>query len=206
MRYGFHNVFSFFFFVLCFFFFLNVILWYLVHLELGLVITLVNFIKVSHDIKKKKVSILNWFSIWQNQIQFPWLNIIKIIRIKIGTETRLQPLFSSSFFYCSWGMFLGFFSSQSFFFIFNSYFLRILYFFFPKLYFIHLLLQLERWERKKSSYNKGGEKKLSIGYVLATKKVVIDVNEFHFMREISMMCFLPLILLEKVDLAFSWQF
>jgi len=52
---------------------------------------------------------------------------------------------------------------------------------------------------KESSYNKGVEKKLSIGYIIETKKIVIDVNEFHFMREISMMCFLPLILLEKVD-------
>jgi hypothetical protein len=39
---------------------------------------------------------------------------------------------------------------------------------------------------KESSYNKGVEK-------------IIDINEFYFMREISMMCFLPLILLEKVD-------
>jgi hypothetical protein len=52
---------------------------------------------------------------------------------------------------------------------------------------------------KESSYNKGVEKKLSIGYIIATKKIIIDINEFHFMREIPMMCFLPLILLEKVD-------
>ena len=52
---------------------------------------------------------------------------------------------------------------------------------------------------EKSKENEGRERKLSINNILTIKKIDIYVNEFYLMKGALLRCFLPLILLEKID-------
>lgn len=95
-------------------------------------------------------------------IQFSWINLIKTLGIKIDVGTNYN-LFFFSFFNCSWGMLLLFWSLKFFiflfFFFFSPYFLRFLCFSL-ELHFVYILVpSLERGgcrkmkkKRKKESY------------------------------------------------------
>jgi hypothetical protein len=57
------------------------------------------------------------------------------------------------------------------------------------------------WRRGRNSLkNSEGERKLSFGHITVTKKVDLNVNEFHLMRKSPYLrCFEAFTLLKKVD-------
>jgi hypothetical protein len=75
--------------------------------------------------------------------------------------------------------------------------------FHPELYFIYIsIIELEK-KKEKVTENSGGERKLLFAHVLAIKKMILDINKFHFIIGFLLKYYLLLIFKKNVHMA--WE-